>query len=92
MLSFFAALAGAKKVYAVEGSDLADYVPKVAEKNGWSTIITVFKGKMEEIELPEKVDVIISEWMGSFLIFVGLSNFIFFLFIVYFFATKRKEC
>jgi len=74
LLSFFAALAGAKKVYAVEGSDLADYVPKVAEKNGWSTIITVFKGKMEEIELPEKVDVIISEWMGSFLIFEGMLD------------------
>jgi len=28
----------------------------------------VLKGKMEDIELPEKVDVILSEWMGYFLL------------------------
>ena len=30
----------------------------------------VIKGKIEDIELPEKVDVIVSEWMGYFLLFV----------------------
>ena len=30
--------------------------------------ITLIKGKMEEVELPvQKVDIIISEWMGYFL-------------------------
>jgi hypothetical protein len=28
----------------------------------------VIKGKMEEVELPEKVDIIVSEWMGFYLL------------------------
>ena len=32
--------------------------------NGFDSVITIIKGKVEEVELPEKVDVIISEWMG----------------------------
>lgn len=39
------------------------------------TVITVIKGKVEEIELPvPKVDVIISEWMGYFLLFENMLN------------------
>jgi hypothetical protein len=40
-----------------------------------SAAITVIKGKVEEIELPvPKVDVIISEWMGYFLLFENMLN------------------
>lgn len=39
------------------------------------TVITVLKGKIEEIELPvTKVDIIISEWMGYFLLFENMLN------------------
>lgn len=39
------------------------------------TVITVLKGKVEEIELPvAKVDIIISEWMGYFLLFENMLN------------------
>ena len=34
----------------------------------WS-YITVLQGKAEEVELPEKVDVIVSEWMGYMLLY-----------------------
>lgn len=38
-------------------------------------VITVLKGKIEEIELPTpKVDVIISEWMGYFLLFENMLD------------------
>lgn len=38
-------------------------------------VITVLKGKVEEIELPvSKVDIIISEWMGYFLLFENMLN------------------
>ncbi|KAG8056511.1 hypothetical protein GUJ93_ZPchr0002g24183 [Zizania palustris] len=38
-------------------------------------VITVIQGKVEEIELPvQKVDVIISEWMGYFLLFENMLN------------------
>ena len=39
------------------------------------TVVTVLKGKIEEIELPiAKVDIIISEWMGYFLLFENMLN------------------
>lgn len=38
-------------------------------------VITVLKGKIEEIELPvTKVDIIISEWMGYFLLFENMLD------------------
>ena len=42
-------------------------------------VITVIKGKVEEIELPvPKVDVIISEWMGYFLLFENMLDTVLF--------------
>lgn len=67
ILSMFAAKAGAEKVIAVECSNIIDYAQKIVEANNLSHIITLVKGKVEEIELPDgiqQVDIIISEWMG----------------------------
>jgi len=72
ILSFFCAQAGAKTVYAVEASDIADLTKVVVEQNKMGHKILVIKGKMEEIELPEKVDVIVSEWMGYFLLYESM--------------------
>jgi predicted RNA methylase len=55
-------------VYAVEASDIADLAIQIIEQNGFSNKIKVIKGRMEDIDLPEKVDVIVSEWMGFFLL------------------------
>jgi type I protein arginine methyltransferase len=63
----FAAKAGAARVIAVECSNIADYAQKIIEANRLDDVITLVKGKVEEIELPhglDKVDIIISEWMG----------------------------
>lgn len=68
ILAYFAAKAGARKVYAIEASNVADRAKTLMAANGMSGIIEVIKGKVEEIELPEKVDVIISEPMGFMLI------------------------
>ncbi|CAH1991042.1 unnamed protein product [Acanthoscelides obtectus] len=67
ILSFFAAQAGAKRIYAVEASTMAQYAQKLVECNNLTNSIKVIPGKIEEIELPEKVDVIISEPMGYML-------------------------
>lgn len=38
-------------------------------------VITIIRGKIEDIELPvEKVDVIISEWMGYFLLYESMMD------------------
>jgi len=72
ILSIFCVQAGAKKVYAVDASDIANVARQIVELNGHSDKIEVIKGKMEEINLPEKVDVIVSEWMGLFLLFESM--------------------
>ena len=70
ILSLFCAReGGARKVFAVEASEIADFVVDIVQQNKFEDKITVIKGKVEDVELPEKVDIIISEWMGTFLIF-----------------------
>uniref|UniRef100_A0A8C6U782 Histone-arginine methyltransferase CARM1 n=1 Tax=Neogobius melanostomus TaxID=47308 RepID=A0A8C6U782_9GOBI len=61
ILSFFAAQAGARKVYAVEASTMAQHAEALAGR------VVVIPGKVEEVTLPEQVDIIISEPMGYML-------------------------
>ncbi|XP_008786717.1 probable histone-arginine methyltransferase CARM1 isoform X1 [Phoenix dactylifera] len=69
ILSLFAAQAGAKHVYAVEASEMAEYARKLVSGNPLlGQRITVVKGKVEEVELPEKADILISEPMGTLLV------------------------
>jgi len=43
------------------------------------TVITLIQGKVEEIELPvDKVDIIISEWMGYFLLYESMLDTVLF--------------
>lgn len=75
ILSIFAARAGAKHVYALEFADIADYAEMIVKKNGLSEKITIIKSKVEEAVLPvEKVDIIISEWMGYFLLYESMLD------------------
>lgn len=75
ILSIFAARAGAKHVYAIENADIAIFAREIIKQNGLSDKITVIKGKMEEIELPvPQVDIIISEWMGYFLLYESMLD------------------
>eukprot|EP00062_Callorhinchus_milii_P008168 gi/632950579/ref/XP_007890799.1/ PREDICTED: histone-arginine methyltransferase CARM1-like isoform X2 [Callorhinchus milii] len=67
ILSFFAVQAGARKVYAVEGSAMSKYAEILVKSNNLSEQVMVLEGKIEEISIPEKVDIIISEPMGYLL-------------------------
>ncbi|KAI0225889.1 Histone-arginine methyltransferase CARM1 [Lamellibrachia satsuma] len=67
ILSFFAVQAGAKKVYAIEASSIAQHCETLVQSNKMFNRIVVIAGKVEEVELPEMVDVIISEPMGYML-------------------------
>merc|ERR1719326_2269239 len=84
ILSTWCAQAGARRVYAIEYTDIANLAQLVIEANGVSDIVTVIQGAVEDIELPIKaddlttedsssseyqvVDIIICEWMGYFLL------------------------
>eukprot|EP01012_Entosiphon_sulcatum_P048255 TRINITY_DN6666_c0_g1_i1.p2 TRINITY_DN6666_c0_g1~~TRINITY_DN6666_c0_g1_i1.p2 ORF type:complete len:397 (-),score=79.41 TRINITY_DN6666_c0_g1_i1:1486-2640(-) len=68
ILSIWAAQAGAKKVYAVEATRMSHHAARLVAHNGLADRVQVIQATMEDLELPEKVDIIISEWMGYFLI------------------------
>lgn len=68
ILALWAAFAGAKRVYAVEMTDMAKHARKLVDSNGYGSVVKVIQGSMEEVELEEQVDIIVSEWMGYFLL------------------------
>uniref|UniRef100_A0A7N9D1L4 Protein HTATIP2 n=1 Tax=Macaca fascicularis TaxID=9541 RepID=A0A7N9D1L4_MACFA len=75
ILSMFAAKAGAKKVLGVDQSEILYQAMDIIRLNKLEDTITLIKGKIEEVHLPvEKVDVIISEWMGYFLLFESMLD------------------
>ncbi|KAG0203938.1 hypothetical protein BGX28_003940 [Mortierella sp. GBA30] len=70
----FAAKAGAAKVLSVDNSDIIEKARKNIVENGFQDVITLYRGKIEEIKLPCKVDIIISEWMGYFLLYEAMLD------------------
>ncbi|XP_056616325.1 protein arginine N-methyltransferase 3 [Triplophysa dalaica] len=75
ILSMFAAKAGARKVIAVDQSEIIYQAIDIVRSNQLEDTITLIKGRIEEINLPvEKVDIIISEWMGYFLLFESMLD------------------
>jgi hypothetical protein len=76
----FAARAGAKHVIGVDMSSIIDKAKEIVQANGLSSKITLLQGKMEEVEMPRqhmnngKVDIIISEWMGYFLLYESMLD------------------
>jgi type I protein arginine methyltransferase len=82
ILAVWAAQAGARKVYAIEYTDMAKHAEKVMKANGVDHIVTVIQAAVEDVVLPMEadgleveadgtelcVDIVISEWMGYFLL------------------------
>ena len=56
------------QVYAVEASDICEQAKRVINHNHLSDRVCVIQSKVEELQLPEKVDLIVSEWMGTMLL------------------------
>jgi protein arginine N-methyltransferase 1 len=65
VLAVAAARAGARRVYAVESSDIAEVAARVFEANGVRDRVTLVTGWSREIELPERADVLVSEIIGN---------------------------
>ena len=58
-------------------SSIVDHAKKIVSDNGLSDTVTIIRGKVEEIELPagiDKVDIIISEWMGYCLFYESMLD------------------
>ncbi|BDA44833.1 probable protein arginine N-methyltransferase 1 [Coccomyxa sp. Obi] len=75
ILSLFAAKAGAKHVYGIERSAIAEQAQQIVLDNGYQDKVTIIRGKVEEVDLPvQQVDIIISEWMGYFLMYESMLD------------------
>ncbi|GIL72787.1 hypothetical protein Vretimale_4431 [Volvox reticuliferus] len=75
ILSLFSAKAGAKHVYGIECSTIADQAQQIVKDNHYQDRVTIIKGKVEEVTLPvDKVDIIVSEWMGYFLFYESMLD------------------
>jgi ribosomal protein L11 methylase PrmA len=64
ILSMIAAKAGAKHIYAIEMSDMADKDVSIIATNDLTDKITVIKQRIEEVTIVKEVDNIVSDWMG----------------------------
>ncbi len=65
VLAVAAARAGARHVYAVEASDIADVAERVFALNGVLDRVTLIPGWSRQIELPEPADLLVAEVIGN---------------------------
>ncbi len=66
ILSFFAALSGARKVYGIEIGEALLMAREICAGNGFNGKIEFRQGRSQDIELPELVDVVVSDTGCSF--------------------------
>merc|ERR1712042_223971 len=79
ILSMFAAKAGASKVIGIEMSNIVEHAKKIVAANNLENVVEIIQGKVEEVTLPvEKVDIIISEWMGYCLFYESMLDTVLF--------------
>lgn len=65
ILAMTAALAGARHVYAVEASDIADLAERAFAANGLADRITLLRGWSTQVTLPERATLLVSEVIGA---------------------------
>lgn len=71
VLAVLAALAGARKVYAIEASEYARVARQVAADSGVASKVEVVQGNFGEVELPEKARVLVTETFGAWVLAEG---------------------
>ena len=72
-LAIYAALAGAKRVYAIENSSFAPYITEVAKANGVSDRVIVMNKNFAAVKLPEQADILVTETFGAWALAEGAA-------------------
>jgi type I protein arginine methyltransferase len=70
-----------RRVIGVDYSGIIESAQAIVKANKLDHIVTLIRGKMEEVALPdglEGVDIIISEWMGYFLFYESMLDTVLF--------------
>jgi len=65
LLSLFACQAGARKVYSVERTPIIKLARKLAAANGYADRIEFIEADLITVELPERVNLVVSELMSQ---------------------------
>lgn len=65
VLAATAALCGARRVYAIEATGIADVARALFAANALEDRVSLIKGVSTAVELPERADVLMSELIGS---------------------------
>lgn len=71
VLAGLAARAGARRVYAVDNSDMIDVATQIFRASGLSDRIQPIRADLRTVKLPEPVDVVVSETFGAFALAEG---------------------
>lgn len=74
----FAVQAGSKHVYAVDQSAIIFKAKQIIRDNNMGDKITFIRDKIEDVTLPEKVDIIVSEWIGYFCLYESMLDSVIF--------------
>lgn len=64
ILAFLAIRAGAKRVYAIEQTEIIELAKLTAYRNGMNKKIVFIQNESQNVKLPEKVDIVICETLG----------------------------
>ncbi len=65
VLSMFAVIAGASRVYAIEHGPMAEVAREIARRNGVENRVTIINDWSTEATLPELADVLVTETIGN---------------------------
>ena len=69
ILSLFLVRDGkAGKVHSIEASNASEYAEEIIKSNGYGGKVTIHNKMVEDVVIDEKIDLIVSEWMGTLLI------------------------
>jgi len=65
VLAMAAARAGARRVYAIEATAIAEVAAKLFVANGFADRITLLRGRSTDVDLPERATLLVAELVGS---------------------------
>lgn len=75
IMGLLACRAGAARVYSIEMSGIAGLARDIASDNGFGDRIQLIRGLSTRVDIPEKVDVIVSDQMGRFGFEAGIVEY-----------------
>lgn len=77
LLAFLSLQAGAERVHAIERSPAIEWAKKLADHHGYSGRIFFHNVDSRQVELPEKVDLVVSELIGHMAFEEGMVEALF---------------